>query len=286
MKISWFPYAIPANSNLVLPNLLTAIKSTDTLVEGDMDADVALIWSILWFGRLSNNKQVWDHFKKHNKPVVVIEVGGLLRNNSWKLALNGINRDADFALDQGYDDKRLKLFNLDNVQHWSNEGDYIVIAGQHGKSEQWKNMPPMDQYFKNIVSEIREKSDKPIVLRSHPRFRENLHFSISDPQWYKNMNCEWNVAKKVYQTYDSFDFEDQLKHTHCLYSYSSNAGVVSIINGVPAVVSEHSLAFDVGSKDVSNLIRPDRYDWLCKMSYSEWFPDEIDQQWKRIRSKL
>lgn len=286
MKISWFPYATPGNSNLVLPQLLDAIKSTDTLVENDFNADAALIWSILWFGKLANNKQYWQHYRKHNKPVIVIEVGGIIRNNSWRLAVNGINRDADFALDSGYDDKRLKLFNFDKVVPWNDTGDYIVIAGQHGHSEQWKNMPPMIEYYKQTIKDIRQVTDKPIVVRSHPRYRENIHFAVDDPLWFKEMNCEWNIAKKIQQTYDSFDFEDQLKHTHCVYSHSSNAGVTSIINGVPAIVSESSLAYEVGSKSSIDLNKSDRHDWLCKLSYCEWFSDEISTQWKRIRSKL
>lgn len=286
MKISWFPYATPGNSNLVLPNLLEAIRTTDTLVENDLNADAALIWSILWFGRLANNKQYWTHYRKQGKPVIVIEVGGLIRNTSWRLAINGINRDADFALDNGYDDQRLKLFGFDHPIAWKSQGDYIVIAGQHGYSEQWKNMPPMIEYYKQTVETIRQKTDKPIVIRSHPRFRENIHFAVEDPQWFKKQNCEWNIANKIHHTYDSFDFEDQLKHTYCVYSHSSNAGVTSIINGVPAIVSESSLAYEVGCSDIENLHRPDRHEWLCKLSYCEWFADEISTQWKRIRSKL
>ena len=99
MKISHFPNNLPGNANEVYPQLIDAIQATDTLVEGDMDADAALIWSVLWYGKMSANKRVWDHYRAQNKPVIVIEVGGLIRNTTWKLGINGINRDADFAVD-------------------------------------------------------------------------------------------------------------------------------------------------------------------------------------------
>ena len=42
---------------------------------------------------------------------LIPEVGALRRNTTWKLAINGINRDANFG-NQSVDDKRLNLFNL------------------------------------------------------------------------------------------------------------------------------------------------------------------------------
>jgi len=286
MIVSHFPNNLPSNNVLVYPRVLSAIQSTDTLVEDNLDADVALIWSVLWFGKMSANKRVWDHFRKQNKPVVVIEVGGLVRNETWKLGINGINNDADFALDIGYDDSRLAKLNLSAIYNWKKNGNYIVIAGQHGHSEQWKDMPDMDSYYKETITNIRQHSDLPILIRSHPRFRERIHFPIQDEQWYKDRDCEWNVPKKLADTYDNFNFEEQLRHTKCVYSYCSNAGLTSIINGVPAVVSKHSLAYDVSSSHINDLQYPNRSEWVKRLSYIEWFPDEIHEQWLRLRTKL
>ena len=143
-------------------------------------------------------------------------------------------------------------------------------------------MPAMETYFKNTVTEIRKYSDKPIVLRSHPRFRERIHFAVEDENWFLNNNCEWNIAKHVQKTYDSFDLEDQLKETCYTVSYSSNAGISSIIQGIPSVVSEHSLAYDMSS-NFNELKYPDREDWLINMANVEYFADEIGSQWQRIR---
>ena len=285
MKISHFPNNLPGNSSLVYPQLTQAIQSTDTLIEGDMDADAALIWSVLWFGKMSANKRVWDHYRAQNKPVIVIEVGGLIRNETWKLGINGINRDADFAVDEYMPDDRLKKFGV-VLKPWKTDGEYILVCGQHGHSEQWRDMPEMGEYFKQTVTTIREHSDKPIVLRAHPRYRENLHWSC-DMEWFKQQGCEWNIAKHVRETYDSFDLENQLKHTYCTFSHSSNAGVNSVIEGIPSVVSKHSLAYDVGTKEFGQwLSKPERSNWLNRMSYIEWFADEIGEQWTRIRAKL
>jgi len=284
MKISHFPSNLPNNAKDVYPQLTDAIKQTDTLVENVMDADAALIWSVLWFGKMSANKNVWDHYRSQGKPVIVIEVGGLIRNKTWKLGINGINRDADFAINEYEDDSRINKLGI-ILQPWKQQGDYILVCGQHGHSEQWRNMPEMGNYFKKTVLEIRKVSDKPIVLRSHPRFREGLHWSC-DMQWFKEQGCEWNIPKHIQQTYDSFDLEYMLKHTHCTISHSSNAGIASVIAGVPAVVSESSLAYDVSTKFDSWLSKPERNQWINRLSYTEWFAYEIDQQWMRIRNKI
>lgn len=284
MKISHFPGNLPNNAKEVYPQLVDAIQHTDTLVEGSMDADAALIWSVLWYGKMSANKRVWDHYRAQNKPVIVIEVGGLIRNTTWKLGINGINRDADFAVDAYMPGDRLSKFGI-VLQPWQQEGEYVLICGQHGCSEQWRDMPVMDYYYRNTIEQVRKVTDKPIVVRSHPRYRESLHWNC-DMEWYKDQGVTWNIPKHVQQTYDSFDLEHMLKHTHFTVSHSSNAGITSIIQGVPAVVSESSLAWDVSTDMNTWLSKPDRHNWLNRMTYTEWFADEINQQWLRIRKKI
>jgi hypothetical protein len=49
------------------------------VVYHDDSADVAVIWSQLWAGRMQPNKSVWDLYKKSNRPVLVAEVGAIQR---------------------------------------------------------------------------------------------------------------------------------------------------------------------------------------------------------------
>ena len=61
---------------------------------------------------MRNNFKIWKEFTSMKKPVVVLEVGGIKRNTTWKMAINGINRDADFANEQ-YSKDRWKKFNIE-----------------------------------------------------------------------------------------------------------------------------------------------------------------------------
>ena len=283
MRIGIWPHNVANNGIDLYRQLAGYINKTDTIVENSLDCDAALIWSVLWYGRMAGNHKVWQHYRKQNKPVIVIEVGGLVRNKTWRLSINGINRSAIFPTIEKLNYDRPKMLNL-SILPW-HSGDYVLICGQHGKSEQWQDMPTMDDYFKQTVLKIRQYTQRPIVIRSHPRYRENIFFKI-DPNFYKHHQVEWNIPKQIQQTYDSFDLEPLLAHCHCTISHSSNSGISSILSGTPAIVSNESLAYEVSSSNLENLSMPDREQWLVELSHKEWFEEELEQAWINLRPNL
>jgi hypothetical protein len=75
---------------------------------------------------------------------------------------------------------------------------------------------------------------------------------------------------------------NQYNYVHATVSYSSNPGVHSIINGVPAFVGTSSLAYDVANDidfmhDIEDPIMPDRQQWLNDYSHTEYTLEEISQ---------
>ena len=285
MKISVFPSQVPGNGTELYLELVEYIQKTDEIVQDSLDADAALIWSVLWNGRMSRNQTVWKHFRSQNKPVIVIEVGGLIRNQTWRLSINGINRSATFP-NAPIDSSRVEKLGL-KLKPW-HDGDYILICGQHAKSEQWQGMPDMNEYYKQTVLDIKKYSDRPIVIRSHPRYRENIFFKVDD-QFFKDNGVIWNMPKHIHQTYDSFDLEPMLAHSHCVISHSSNSGLSGIIEGTPAIVNNNSLAFPVATDQISsvnNLPTPDREQWLVELCHKEWFRDELEYAWLHLRNSL
>ena len=58
--------------------------------ENSMESDAAVIWSVLWAGRMAPNQAVYTHYRSQNKPVIIIEIGALYRGNTWKIAVNNI----------------------------------------------------------------------------------------------------------------------------------------------------------------------------------------------------
>ncbi len=235
------------------------------------DADCHVIWSVLFHGRMARNKDIWTRCRELRKPVIVLEVGGIKRGTTWKVGLNGINRDAYFG-DSNNDDSRKRLLGLE-VKPWRTSSKYILLCGQHDKSLQWQDMPRMSNWFLNTYDEIRKHTDRPIIFRPHPRCRLE-HIERGLKHVYRQ------EPKHVNGTYDSFDmgFND----IHCTISYSSNPGIHSIIEGVPAFVSTHSLAYDVANDidflhDIEQPLMTDRTQWLNDYAHTEYTVDEISQ---------
>src|SRR6056300_2044281 len=67
----------------------TVIYNEPYRVGGHYDNyDVAVIWSVLWHGRMAKNKTVWEHYINTNIPVLVVEVGMIHRGTTWKICIN------------------------------------------------------------------------------------------------------------------------------------------------------------------------------------------------------
>jgi hypothetical protein len=70
---------------------------------GDMDADVAVIWSCLWNGRMAPNKIVYEEYRRQGKPVIILEAGALKRNITWKIAVNNITTEGHYGHTENLD---------------------------------------------------------------------------------------------------------------------------------------------------------------------------------------
>ena len=240
-------------------------------IENSEDADVDVIWSVLFNGRMAGNKAIWERNSANSKPTIVLEVGGIQRGTTWKVGLNGINRDAYFGPNNNNSD-RYRLLGL-SLKPWRSNGDFILVCGQHDKSLQWQDMPRMSNWFLNTYDEIRKHTERPILFRPHPRCRlEHIERGL------KNVHRQEPV--KIGGSYDDFDMK--FKNIHATISYSSNPGIHSILNGVPAFVGTSSLAYDVGNDidfmhDIEAPFMPDRTQWHNDYAHTEWTTQEISQ---------
>ena len=241
------------------------VDNGHTVVYNDNTADVDVIWSVLFNGRMARNKTIWEN----KKPTIVLEVGGIKRGTTWKVGLNGINRDAYFG-EQDNDRSRAASLGL-VCKPWRSNGDFILICGQHDKSLQWQNMPRMSTWFLETYDEIRKYTQRPIVFRPHPRCRlDHIERGLK--------NVHRQEPNHIANTYDDFDMG--FDNVWATVSYSSNPGTHSCINGVPAFVSTHSLAYDVANDidflyDIENPLLPDRQQWLNDIAWSEFTVEEI-----------
>ena len=285
MRIEIWPQHGPLNSKPIFDAFITSLQNAGEQLyinKSADNADVAVIWSVLWRGRMEQYKKIWDRYRSQGKPVIVLEVGGLRRNKSFKIGINGINRDADFA-NQEFDDQRWPLFGHE-LRPWNPTGELIVICGQHDTSEQWKGMPRMSTWIEQQINEIRKYTQRPILVRPHPRNQINF-----DETKFKNVKIR--VPKRDFRTYDDTDFKATLGRTWAVVNHSSNPAMEAVIRGIPVFVSESSLCHDVGNThlyEINKPAMPSRMNWANKLAYTEWFEDEIEKgvPWVRIKKRL
>jgi hypothetical protein len=265
MRVSIFDQYGALNSPLVFAAVRAGLDSLG-IEHNSMDssADVAVIWSQLWHGRMKNNRGVWDAFRSANKPVVVVEVGMLQRGRTWKLGVNGTGNNAYYGRD--LIPNRAAQLRLE-AKPWTNSGYNIVIAAQRSDSEQWAGQPPTAAWLTETATTIRKYTDRPILIRPHPRQR------ITDIP-----GCGIEMPRPIQGTYDSFDYERCLSTAWAVVNHNSGPGSQAVLNGVPAFVHSSSLAAPVGNLDLSTINDPvklDRTAWLDRLAHTEWYAEEI-----------
>jgi hypothetical protein len=232
----------------------------------DIDADVAVIWSTVWAGRMKHNLEIWNQFRGTGRAVIVLEVGMLQRGVTWKVGINGTGQGSYPVTNLDADRPRRLGMILDP---WRQNGRDIVIFVQRSDSEQWRGQPATDRWLADKVARIRQHSDRPIVVRAHPRQ------SVVIPA-----GCRQDTARKIPGTYDSFDFDRAIGNAWACVNHNSGPGSQSIIRGIPAFVDSSSLAAPVGNRDLANIenpILPERDEWLVRLCHTEWSIDEIAQ---------
>lgn len=286
MKIRVFREFGAMNSRPVFDAFERGVLTTeDQLVNDHKEADVLVIWSVLFKGRMAENQKVWDYAKKVGKPVVVLEVGTLLRNKTWRMGINGINRDATFANDEFTPFKRRPIFNIDLKPWQDNSKEFITIATQRPDSQQWVGMPSVESWLDSVIRRVKNATDRPIVIRPHPRD------SITD--WgivYHNHPYVYFDRPVATGEYDSVNFGDILQRTHLLINHCTSPAIEAVIKGVPVAVGEPSMCWDVRTliDDIEKPNKPDRDIWFDKLLHTEFLTYELETgwPWKRLREYL
>jgi hypothetical protein len=267
MRVAYFPNSCALNSVPVMQAMLDSLRVAGHTVEQDsLDADAVIIWSALWYGRMAENKAVYERYRGKNKPVIIVDVGALYRGETWKIALNHINRLGYYGHTENLDMDRPKKLGISLAINLS-RNPAILIAAQHRFSLQLANQNH-EEWIMNQIEAIRRVSDRPIVIRPHPR----------SPLQIATINNTITIEKptKILDTYDSFDIHFDY---HAVVNYCSGPGIQAAISGTRPIVGTYSLAAPV-SVEVENLDQPyttDRDQWLVEICHTEYTVKEIEQ---------
>ena len=230
------------------------------------DENFAVIWSVLWSGRMKPNQEVYRRCIKNNIPVIIIEVGNLLRHKTWRISINNINGLGIFGNDDNFDQKRPEKLGLSLKSANTKRREEILIAAQHQQSLQWQGMPSMSAWVENVVAQLRQHTTRNIVVRPHPR----SPFSV-------NLNNVRMLSPKIIPgSYDDFDINYDY---HCVINHNSGPAVQAAVFGTPVICDPSSLAGELSGniENIESITLPNRSEWFLKLCHTEWTTDEISQ---------
>lgn len=279
MRIGLFKDTCAQNGLPIMTAFAEGIKSSgDEAIFLDEleDIDAAVIWSVHW-GK-PRRKKIYNFYRNNNIPVIILEVGCLIRNTTWRVGVNNINRSGLFNNENSSSD-RWKKIGLD-LKPWKTTGDKIYICGQNENSGIWDTVKT-EYWVKGLIRSIRVYSDKHIIFRPHPRFP--IKFK-------QKLECEIEIPKYV-NGYDNYDINKIFEDAYIICNYSSNPGIESVINGINTYTGESSLAYPVSIGNFSkleNLPNLDREQWAWDLANTEWFIEEFKsgEAYKKLRDIL
>ena len=271
MKFGIFLKNGALGSDKIFHNFMSGLEKWKIpYVINDNRCDVAVIWSVLWQGRMRDNQAIYQQFRNRQKSVVVIETGQIFRGKTFKLSVNGT----------GYDNFSQKIdTNLDRCTKlglkylpWNFAGDKIYICSQNAASLQWNGMPKMEDWINTTISQVRFYSDRQIIIRPHPRNPIN----VANLKLDKGIRVE--LSQKLPGTIDSVNFEQAINGAKAVINHNSAPAVNAVLAGIPTFCDWSSPARPVSHRNYADIENPTNFDreaWLKWLSYTEWLPEEM-----------
>ncbi len=280
--MAYFPSQCAQNSGPVMRAMLDSLHAAGIATqENSWDADAVIIWSVLWAGRMAANQAVWSHYRSLGRPVIIIDVGALYRGETWKIAINSVTATGYYGHTENLDWDRPRKLGISLAINVS-RNPRIVIAAQHARSQQVVGIVSMEGWVVDQVQRLRAVTDRPIVVRQHPRSPLNSAGLVYLPP-----DVIIEQPQKIANTYDSYNLAFDC---HAMVNHNSGPGTQAALAGTRPIVDSTSLAHPV-SVTHADLDRPydrDRDQWLVEICHTEYTVKEIQQAlWlQRLSCKL
>lgn len=149
----------------------------------------------------------------------------------------------------------------------------ILFLLQSERGWQYDDNLPFYSYARKIVKQIRDITDKEIILRSHPNLDRNPTAMIAEG--FDNISIEHadRARRKVI---------DSIRQAGAVVTHSSSAACESITEGIPTfALDKRCVVYDACEHDLSLLNSLDKINWdkrlqnLYNWSYTSWTVDEM-----------
>jgi len=189
----------------------------------------------------------------------------------YRIGLGGFPDEGGLALApfcRGRWAKLSERLGLSAVRPYRKEGRHIMVIGQVSGDLSLRGAD-INDWVVNTVSELRRKTERPILVRRHPLVRDFVNDGL--PERLAGMGVKIDDPARP--------FEESLKGAWSVVTYSAGAAVDALMAGVPAIsISPTSFAWDVTDHTLDSALDPTLYErgpWLEKLAAAHWCADEI-----------
>ena len=161
-----------------------------------------------------------------------------------------------------------KQYNID-VLPQQQRGDYILFSlqldGDSALNRLIYNAIQYKDYCCNVIQQIKQLTDRPILIRSHPLDKT----VITHIKSIFGDTIEYSDYTNIYQDLD---------RAYCMITYNSTSCVESILYGTPTITLDSSaVAHPVANNitDIESLKEHDLTYWLQKIAFMQWQGKEL-----------
>lgn len=154
----------------------------------------------------------------------------------------------------------------------------VLFLLQSERGWQYNDTLPFYSYARKIVKQIRENTDRKIILRSHPNLDRNPTEMIAEG--FDNIEIEHadRARRKVIES---------IRQAGVVVTHSSSAACESIVEGIPTIaLDKRCVVYDACMHDFSKINNLETVDWnerqqnLHNWAYTSWTVDEMaDENW-------
>jgi hypothetical protein len=262
------------------------------------NCDVAVMLGSWKPGRSNIHHIVRTSIVERSKSFICIETPLLGRqvfrpNKHQRVGINGfLNRDAIFGEDIDYPDDRLRDLGI-NYKGWKEKtGDKIIVAMQLAGDASLRHND-INQWCWDTIHQIREYSDRPIEIRTHP--------GVSDKGWgnheglFKDFAFTSSLKDISFVNGRDLPWEKHLKDAYCVVAYTSGLSIDAVVEGIPVIAcDEGNFAWNIAERKLKNIenlkleSEENVQQWLQNLAYCQWTPQEMEsgECWSHLNSSL
>jgi len=235
------------------------------------------------------------------KPYIVSESNPFRQFNGWtRFGWNSYKWTAgNFNNENAPRDRWNRFEKITGIKFkdWNSPGDNILIMGQKEGDSALNSM--YEQGFKNsyewmwkVIKKIRKHSDRPIVIRPHPRGMEKKGLPKFKEFLEENKiaNVKFSVSVTPGGNQGGAGLEYDLDNSYCVVTFNSNSAIEAVIKGIPVFsLDDGCMAYPISHTDLSQ-IENLKYDinlddWQNKIAYTIWNKEDVQtgRTWEHLK---